>query len=131
MPNKHTPLTAEELLTETRRMATTKRWRSTSTALNAYREFIDMAMPRMMDIVEQQREQIAALEKERDGLKLICGIATATLQNAPKPTPHDVHYDQQLFMQHYRQWWIRRLPRAQEIIGIDISRTCKPQLSRI
>jgi len=68
MPNNHASLTAQEILTETRRMIDSKRWRSTATALNAYREFIDTAMPRMMDIVEQQREQIAALEKERDGL---------------------------------------------------------------
>ena len=69
MPNNHASLTAQEILTETRRMIDSKRWRSTATALNAYREFIDTAMPRMMDIVEQQREQIAALKKERDSLQ--------------------------------------------------------------
>jgi len=89
MPNKPAPLTAEEILTETRRMIDSKRWRSTATALNAYREFIDMAMPRMMDIVEQQREQIAVLMKERpmwlNAIKIALSGEVALIGEPGKP----------------------------------------------
>ena len=89
MPNNHASLTAEEILTETRRMIDSKRWRSTATALNAYREFIDTAMPRMMDIVEQQREQIAVLMKERpmwlNAIKIALSGEVALIGEPGKP----------------------------------------------
>ena len=89
MPNNPASLTAQEILTETRRMIDSKRWRSTATALNAYREFIDTAMPRMMDIIEQQREQIAALMKERpmwlNAIKIALSGEVALIGEPGKP----------------------------------------------
>ena len=89
MPNNPASLTAQEILTETRRMIDSKRWRSTATALNAYREFIDTAMPRMMDIVEQQREQIAVLMKERpmwlNAIKIALSGEVALIGEPGKP----------------------------------------------
>ena len=112
MPNKPAPLTAEEILTETRRMIDSKRWRSTATALNAYREFIDMAMPRMMDIVEQQREQIEALKNRLVGTEAENGLLDTRHENLQ--TDMEVLKKERDSLQAELQKWMERFGPAAE-----------------